>query len=251
LNHLVVQYDRDVLVTNRNVAPSPPSLEADRMSAVTPQSPETYANVTRENVTLIDGVPTRNGLPVLDEAPSNTDTDDAHEPAEPAHETVLVAFRLPRLRGPAGRRPRPPASICGYLLGHGAACDGPNHHRDQYRFSSAFMTPRPGCQPSRLHGAEALGHLDRLTWPANQPAMSPTRIMNRGLSFDSRVVRFSQIETQSSVAPPQPRLRQHANGHSVCLPAKVIGWFECYLDQPKNTVRSEAHETIGDVHDDS
>jgi hypothetical protein len=34
---------------------------------------------------------------VLDEAPSNTDTDDAHEPAEPVRETVLVSFRLPRL----------------------------------------------------------------------------------------------------------------------------------------------------------
>jgi hypothetical protein len=69
--------------TDPNVRPSPP-LEAERVSAITPRS----------NVTPIDGIPTRNGLPVLDKAPSNTDTDHA---SEPVHETVLVSFRLPRL----------------------------------------------------------------------------------------------------------------------------------------------------------
>jgi hypothetical protein len=71
-------------VTNPNVTPSPPWLEADRTSAMTPQSPETDANVTLENVRLIDGVPTRNGLPVLDEAQSNTDHGVAGQPAERA-----------------------------------------------------------------------------------------------------------------------------------------------------------------------
>jgi hypothetical protein len=42
--------------------------KADRRSAITPQSPEIDANVTP-----IDGLPMRNGLPVLDEAQSNTD----------------------------------------------------------------------------------------------------------------------------------------------------------------------------------
>jgi hypothetical protein len=60
------------------------------MSAITAQSPETGADVALENVTPIDGIPTRNGLPVLDEALSNTDTDHAPELTEPVHETVLV-----------------------------------------------------------------------------------------------------------------------------------------------------------------
>jgi hypothetical protein len=83
-------------LTNPNVTPSLPSLDADHMSTITSQSAETDTNVTLENVTLIDGVPTRDGILVLDEAPSNTDTDHAPEPAEPVHETVLVSFRLPR-----------------------------------------------------------------------------------------------------------------------------------------------------------
>jgi hypothetical protein len=65
------------------------------------------------------------------------------------------------------------------------------------------------------------------------------------------MVRFSQTGNQPSVAPTQPRLRQYSNGRPVCVTAKVVGWLERYLDQPKNTVRSEAHEAIGDAHDDA
>jgi hypothetical protein len=74
------------------------SLEADRMSAITARSPETDANGTLENVTLTDGVPTRNGLPVLDEAPSNTDHGVAGQPAEPR--TGLVNKYLTSNGGP-------------------------------------------------------------------------------------------------------------------------------------------------------
>jgi hypothetical protein len=76
-------------VTNPNVTPRK---GADRTSAITPQSPETDANVTLENVTPIDGILTRNGLPVLDEAPSYT---DAGEPAEPSRRLVNKYLTLP------------------------------------------------------------------------------------------------------------------------------------------------------------
>jgi hypothetical protein len=52
-------------------------------------------NVTLENVTLINGIPTRNGLPVLHEPQSNTDQGVADQPAQQRPALVNKYLTLP------------------------------------------------------------------------------------------------------------------------------------------------------------
>jgi len=112
------------------------------------------------------------------------------------------------------------------------------------KFSSAARPEidyLPASEDRKLHSSTYLWHFGTFS-------LCERRSPGRHFSFDRCMVRFSQIEN-ASCRSSQLRLRQHAKGRSVCVPLRVIAWLEWQFDQPKDTIRGDAHEAVGDAYD--